>query len=120
MASETWAEYVTRVTADLPQKHVADLTGMDQTGISRWRHGRNVPRAENVVAFAKSLGLRPIEALVAAGYLTHEDADGVIEVHTSLSGFTDDELLAELRRRMIDRANGPGATGGENGPDEIG
>jgi transcriptional regulator with XRE-family HTH domain len=103
MAPETWAEYVARVTADIPQKRVAELTGIDQTGVSRWQRGRNKPNAEKVVAFAKALGRPPIEALLAAGYLTRGDvAAGVVEIHTSLAQFTTDELLAEIRRRVVD------------------
>ena len=102
MVSETWGDYVRRVTADRTQKDVSAVTGMDQTMISRWSLNRNVPRAENAVAFARALGESPVEALIAAGYLTAAEAAVRTRVRTSLREFSFDEIVTELRRRTVE------------------
>lgn len=100
MASESWAEYVRRVTADLTQIKAAELAGVNASVISRWVRGdTEAPRAESVVAFARALRRPPVEALVAAGYLAASEAKHSIEIRTPISDYSDVELLDELRRR---------------------
>ncbi len=96
----SWAEYVKRVTPGMTQTEVAELAGIDQTGVSRWLAGRSVPRIETVIRFARHLGRSPIEAMVAAGYITAAEAglDPMLEV--SVRDLPTDELLAEIRRRV--------------------
>ncbi len=108
MTRETWPQYIARVAVGMSQKEIAAAAGIDSSGVSRWRSGENMPRAENVIAFAQSIGREPVEALVAAGYLTPDQAHAVvIEVHRSqLVDFSDDEVFGELRRRMIERGGG--------------
>lgn len=100
MASETWAEYVRRVTAHITQAKAAELAGVNPAAIGRWIRGdTDAPRAESVVSFARALGRPPVEALVAAGYLQVGEASHSIEVRTPISDYTDIELLDELKRR---------------------
>lgn len=74
-STTTWAEYVHQHTADQTQGQVAARTGINQATISRWRAGREVqPTAQAVVAFARGYGLPPVEALVAAGVLSPDEA----------------------------------------------
>ena len=68
-----WWRYVGTVTAGAAQKDIAAATGIDQSSISRWQRGTNTPRAEAVVALARAYGRSPVEALVAAGYLSDGD-----------------------------------------------
>lgn len=99
----TWWRYVGTVTGNAAQKDIAAATGIDQSSISRWQRGTNTPRAEAVVALARAYGRSPIEALVAAGYLSSTDL-GVVELTTltgDLSGASIDALLSELRRRLV-------------------
>jgi len=99
----SWAEYVKRVAPGAIQAEIAELAGIDQTGVSRWLAGRTVPRVESVIRFARNLQRSPIEALVAAGYLTVAEAglDPMLEV--SVRDIPTDELLAEIRRRVAQR-----------------
>jgi transcriptional regulator with XRE-family HTH domain len=101
MAQETWAEYVQRATAGMSQQQIADKTGLEKTGISRWLRGMNVPRAESVVTFARCLGLPPVDALIAAGYLTIDEFPKVVHTRGTISDYSTDELLAEIRRRTV-------------------
>jgi transcriptional regulator with XRE-family HTH domain len=99
----TWWEYVATVTGSAAQKEIAAATGIDQSSISRWQRGAITPRAEAVVALARAYGRSPVEALIAAGYLTTEDL-GVVELTTLTGDLTSasvDSLLSELRRRVL-------------------
>jgi hypothetical protein len=56
-----------------------------------------------VVALARAYGRSPVEALVAAGYLSSGEL-GVVELTTltgDLSGASIDSLLSEIRRRVL-------------------
>jgi transcriptional regulator with XRE-family HTH domain len=99
----TWWHYVVTVTGGAAQKDIAAATGIDQSSISRWQRGASTPRAEAVVAFARVYGRSPVEALVAAGYLSSNEL-GVVEMTTltgDLSGASIDSLLSEIRRRVL-------------------
>lgn len=100
--AETWADYTRRITSGATQAEIAARTGIEQSSISRWRQGRNTPRAELVVAFARSYERNPVEALIVAGYLDRNEVGGVIELETSLSAVSTGQLLDELRRRFAD------------------
>lgn len=96
------------VTGNATQSEIAGVTGIDQSSISRWQRGTNTPRAEAVVAFARAYGRSPVEALVAADYLTSDDM-GVVEMTTltgDLTRVSSDSLLSELRRRLFATAPG--------------
>ena len=96
------------VTGNATQSEIASATGIDQSSISRWQRGTNTPRAEAVVSLARAYGRSPVEALVAADYLTSEDM-GVVEMTTltgDLTRVSSDSLLSELRRRLLAAAPG--------------
>ncbi|HPY25393.1 MAG TPA: helix-turn-helix transcriptional regulator [Mycobacterium sp.] len=100
--AENWAQYVRRATQGTTQVQLALVTGVAQTAIGRWLRGETAaPRAESVVAFARAIGKPPVEALVAAGYLTSQEAAQRIEVTRAINDYSTDDLLEELRRRTI-------------------
>jgi transcriptional regulator with XRE-family HTH domain len=99
VANEWW-NYVTRIAGTDEQKKIADVSGIGTTVISRWSKGHNEPSAQSVVVFSRAYGRPPVEALVAAGYLTGTEAAEAIEIHRGPDALTDDELLAEVQRRM--------------------
>lgn len=99
----TWWQYVATITGNAAQKEIAAATGIDQSSISRWQRGSITPRAEAVVSLARAYGRSPVEALVAAGYLSSDEL-GVVELTTltgDLTGASIDSLLSELRRRVL-------------------
>lgn len=103
--TETWSEFVKRVTRDMTQTQAAYMAGVTQTAIGRWVRGdTEAPRAESVVAFARALGAQPVQALVAAGYITVDEAAATIESRQTIRDFGTDELLEELRRRTVQGA----------------
>jgi transcriptional regulator with XRE-family HTH domain len=101
MNMEDWSAYVRRVSGGRGQLDIAAKTGLAQTNIGRWLRGEMVvPKAESVVAFARAYGESPVEALVAAGYITAEES-GVRprKAKTPLKEFSERELLEEVLRR---------------------
>jgi transcriptional regulator with XRE-family HTH domain len=99
----TWWRYVMTVTGNAAQKDIAAATGIDQSSISRWQRGTNTPSAEAVIALARAYGRSPVEALVAAGYLSSNEP-GVVELTTltgDLTRVSIDSLLSEVRRRVL-------------------
>jgi transcriptional regulator with XRE-family HTH domain len=78
---------------------IAEKTGLAQSSVGAWLRGQpGVPRAESVIAFARAFRQSPIEALVAAGYLSTEEA-GMTQ-RTPLSQYSRDELFDELGTRF--------------------
>lgn len=92
-------------TTGSTQKAISDETGVEQTVLSRWKLGRNRPEAQSVVEFARAIHRPPTEALVAAGYLRAAEVAASIEVVRPLTDLSDDDLLAEVRRRMTGARN---------------
>jgi transcriptional regulator with XRE-family HTH domain len=96
--TEAWWKYVESVTGCASQDRIAQHTGIEPSSVWRWINSRNRPKAENVITFARAYHRRPVEALIAAGYLDPSEAIGVDEV--ALRELSADELIAELRRRL--------------------
>ena len=103
MNMEDWSDYVRRIAGELNQLEIAAKTGLAQTNIGRWMRGEHVvPKAESVVAFARAFDEPPVEALVAAGYITAEEAGArARRQKTPLKEFSEVELLEEMLRRKI-------------------
>ncbi|SBS77288.1 hypothetical protein MHPYR_400059 [uncultured Mycobacterium sp.] len=103
VADAMWWQYVVTVTGNATQKDIAATTGIDQSSISRWQRGANTPHAKAVIALARAYNRSPVEALVAAGYLSSTEL-GVVELTTLTGDLTRasiDALLSEIRRRVL-------------------
>jgi transcriptional regulator with XRE-family HTH domain len=95
---EDWPQYVRRVAVGLTQAQIAERTGAAPSNVGRWLRGeRGQPTASNVLAFARAFDQPIMEAMVAAGYFTPEEAEST--ARTPLSAYSKLELLDELRRR---------------------
>jgi len=99
-----WWRYVERISAGDDQKAIAAKAGIDQSTVSRWKSSKSPGKAENVAAFARAYERPVVEAFVAAGFITGEEAGERPAAAPSLDDLTDDELLAEVRRRMAARS----------------
>lgn len=99
---EGWWAYVDRITDGVPLKDVAEAAGIDPSGVSRWKSGKTkIPSIEKIVAFARKMGDSPLNAFVAVGYITQQEADAeIVEVGRSLDDFRDDALIDNLRERL--------------------
>lgn len=118
MVGVNWWMYVTRVSEGALQKEIAARAGVEQSTVSRWKRGGSVPDPVPVAAFARAYHRPVLEAFIAAGFLTAQEAG---ERPTALplsplTSLTDDELLDEVRRRMSLRGGSAPAAGvGEGG-----
>lgn len=93
----TWAEYVERITRGASQTAIAERAGLSQSAVNRWRSA--TPKPETVAALARAYDRPVLEAFVAAGFLTKEDAS-LTEVRVAARDLTDDEFVEEMRRRL--------------------
>lgn len=96
----SWWEYVEHLMPSARQQDVAAAAGVTAPTVSRWsRREQGVdPRA--AAAFARANGRPVLEAFVAAGFLTSEEANETPTATPSLGSLTDEQLLHEVRRRM--------------------
>ncbi|MFQ6170400.1 hypothetical protein ACK8HX_02235 [Oryzobacter sp. R7] len=95
----SWWEYVTRTSGTESPKAMSATTGIDGPNFSRWKQG-HVPKAEMATQFARAYGRPAIEALVAAGFLTPEEAKVRPAAAPDYSQLSNDDLLDLVRRRM--------------------
>jgi transcriptional regulator with XRE-family HTH domain len=98
----TWADYVRAVMGRESGRSLAARLGQSESAISRWKNGAVVPGAREAVAFARAYDRDPVEALIAADYLTAEDVGRPVEVHRTLQlmDYTDLELAEEMLHRV--------------------
>ncbi len=75
MRNDTWITYVRTVIGHDTQTRAGKRTLLGQTTIGRWLNGAKAPtEAAKVAAFAQGYGRNVLEAFVAAGMLTEEEA----------------------------------------------
>ncbi len=83
-------------TSDAEAARALDVT---PTTLARWRDSKRPPQGDTIRKIANALGVSVKETLVAAGYMTTEEAD----INTGTPDpalLSDHELLNELNRRM--------------------
>lgn len=78
---------------------VAEAAGINKSTITKWRGGQR-PSPSDLRAVANALNAPVLGAFLAAGFLAAADTKRIVEVDTPLSERTDDELIAEVWRRM--------------------
>jgi transcriptional regulator with XRE-family HTH domain len=74
IVSMTWPEYVRRVSRGDNQVAIEARTSIDQGTVSRWLRGKTTPSPAQAAKFAQSYDGNVLEAFVAAGFLTAEEA----------------------------------------------
>lgn len=107
----TWWSYVQRISEGAPNVRIAEMTGVSPSSISRWRAGG--VDAATAASFARGFGRPVLEAFIAAGFLTPDEAGQRPASAPSLTELDDDDLLKEVGRRM--REGGSSASTGEPG-----
>lgn len=99
-ASVMWWDYVQQVAKGAKQAEIAEKAGVNQVTVSRWKKGADSARPENVAAFARAYDRPVLEAFVAAGFLTAEEANVRPDTVQALSDLDDDALIGEVARRL--------------------
>lgn len=95
-----WSDYLKAAAPGAQQRDIALAAGVDQATVSRWQRSGAPPRPENVAAFARAYRRPVLEAFVAAGFLTKNEARERPRGRPRLDLIDDGELLAELARRL--------------------
>ncbi len=96
----TWWEYVVNVAGTESPKALSAASGIDGPNFSKWKAG-HVPKVDMVAAFARTFSRPVVEAFVAAGFLTAEEARVRPSAAPSLASLGDKDLLAELASRVL-------------------
>lgn len=95
----SWWTYVTQTSGTDSPKEMQSRTGIDGPNFSRWKGG-HTPKVGMVAEFARAYGRPVLEAFIAAGFLTADEAQQRPAAAPSLDSLTDDQLLDEMRKRM--------------------
>lgn len=93
----TWWEYVQQKAQGATQAEIAEKTGIAQSSVARWRTVS--PKSDNAVAFAHAYKRPVLEALIAAGVITEQDAQ-ITEAPQDLTKVELEDLLSEALRRV--------------------
>lgn len=89
-----WWTYVQRTAGQASAREISRRTGIGQTSVNRWQHAS--PKPENVATFARTYQRPILEAFVAAGFLTEEEAQ--TEVPADVKSLPTDDLVGDLHR----------------------
>ena len=98
--AETWPEYVRRISGSATQAQIADRIGVGRLSVCNWLHGKTRPKAETVISVARAYRRSPIEALIAASYLSSDETEHPVEIRASLAEVNSRDLGAEVLRRL--------------------
>lgn len=122
----TWSEYVRATIGSDQQVQAAKKAGVNQTTMSRWLNGGQAGAAENIAGFARGYSRPVLEAFLAAGFLTPEEASARVTI-TRYEQPDDDTLIALLTERLRrdredggDSAEQSASNTDAAGPDEFG
>lgn len=90
-----------RVSGGATQSEIAAASGVYPSNVSRWKHSKSVPSLEALIRFARHYGRSPVEGMVAAGFITSDEASATISVATGgIADLPNAELIAEIARRL--------------------
>ena len=101
--TETWGEWVKRQLAQRDWNYARAATEADlpPSAISQWiNRPHQQPSVANVRKLADSLGINILEALIAAGYISAEEAGQPPIPETSPAEVPTLELLEEIKSRI--------------------
>lgn len=96
-----WWPYVIKVAGESSQLSIATKAGINPSNITRWKNGCR-PAADIAVAFARAYRRPVLEALVASGYITEDEAE-LREVPATVGQLSDIELLQGLLAKAAQR-----------------
>lgn len=97
----SWGEYVVRVARTDVSTEIASATGIGQSTVYRWLHKGAGPKTPHAAKFALTYGRDVLEAFVAAGFLTEEEARVQPAREPDLTAVPAEDLAAEVSRRLL-------------------
>lgn len=96
----SWGEYVVGIARTEVSTEIASATGIGQSTIYRWLHKGAEPTTAHAAKFALTYGRNVLEAFVAAGFLTEEEAGMRPAREPDLAAVAAEDLAAEVTRRL--------------------
>lgn len=103
-----WQAYVQQQRGQDNDTQLGAKVGLTASSVGRWE--RSAPKVESVRAFAIAYSRPVLEAFVAAGFLTSEQAAATV-ILQGVDSITDEQILAELGARLAAQREGaPHAT----------
>ena len=106
----SWWTYVADASGTESPKEMSARTGIDGPNFSRWKAG-HVPKVDLVAKFARAYRRPVLEAFIAAGFLTEDEAKVRPAAAPDYSQLSNDKLLELVRSRMQDEGGGEGDAG---------
>lgn len=100
----TWWAWLNSIRGDDSDATMARRLGVSPSAVGRWK--KSTPDPARAALVARAYGRPVLEAFVAAGFLTSEEAGERPSAPPSLAGLDDDALLDEVRRRMRGDSDG--------------
>ena len=97
ISAMTWWQYVEHIALDETQERIARRIDVSTPTVSRWK--TSSPKPETAAAFARAYGRPVVEAFIAAGFLTADDAKAQVTINR-YEDPSDDQLLALISRRL--------------------
>lgn len=88
--------------ADATNADISRATGISESQVGRWRSQR--PTIDTLQKVANKLGVPLLAPLIAAGYVTEDEA-GVTSIPAPPADLSDDELAEEVRRRLVAKSD---------------
>lgn len=107
MTETQWWAYLQTLMAGENQQDAAKRVGISKSNFTRWKAGSKAD-PEFVVKIARAYGTNVLQALVAAEFLTEEEANltAITIGGPSLDDATNDELVAEIADRLREAGGG--------------
>lgn len=114
----TWWKYVQTHAAGEPNSAIAKKLDISASSIGRWVSGGVDPL--RAAAFARAYNRPVLEAFVAAGFLTEDEARAriVIDKTVGPQSLTDEQLVNEISRRLSLVLPQPVSVASENSGDQ--
>lgn len=113
----SWSEYVSRLIGSTSYAEVGTRVGTTGQTVGRWVAGTSVASPVQAVALARGYNDSPLNALVALGYITAQEAKQRPAAAPDFSQLTNDELLELVRARMRrEDGEGHGRPAASQGP----
>lgn len=102
----SWWKYVERIAPGAQQAEIAKAAGVTPPTVSRWSTGKQGIDPKAAASFARAYRRPVLEAFVAAEFLTEREAKSRPAAVTTIDSWSDDDLIAEIRRRLAERDEG--------------
>lgn len=111
-----WSEYVRSHVGPDINRVVSQKVDVTEPTVSRWKKGTQGVDATAAARFARAYNRPVLEAFVAAGFLTAEEARARPSAAPDYTRLTNDELLDLVRSRMTEGGGAHGDAAPMNEP----